>query len=112
MADLDPAAFFAKLRPLARKIPFSADVLAAFYCATDRETPTWVKATLIGAIAYFIAPIDAVPDFLVGLGYTDDAAVLIGALKAVSGHVTDAHKARAQDWLNRAADAPPAAPTT
>ncbi len=34
-----------------------------------------VRATLFGALAYFILPIDVIPDILLGLGYTDDAAV-------------------------------------
>lgn len=103
MADVKPAEFFAKLRPLVGRIPFADEILAAWYCATDRQTPTWVKATLLGAIAYFVAPIDAIPDFILGLGYTDDAAILIGAVKAVSGSITDAHRARARDWLSGAA---------
>lgn len=101
MADVSPAAFFAKLRPLIGKIPFVDEVLAAFYCATDSATPAWVKAVLLGALAYFIAPIDAVPDFLAGLGYTDDAAVLLGAVKAVGSHISAAHRERARAWLSR-----------
>lgn len=36
----------------------------------------WTWAALVGALIYFISPIDAVPDFIPILGWLDDAAVL------------------------------------
>ncbi|MCK6453748.1 MAG: DUF1232 domain-containing protein [Alphaproteobacteria bacterium] len=93
------ARFFAKLRRVPGVVPFAGEALAAFYCATDRATPAWVKATLLGALAYFIAPADSIPDFIAALGYTDDAAVLLGAVKAVSSHIRPEHRARAEAFL-------------
>ena len=58
-----------------------------------------VRATLLGALAYFILPFDAIPDFLLGLGYTDDAAVLLAAFTACKTHITEDHRARARAWL-------------
>jgi uncharacterized membrane protein YkvA (DUF1232 family) len=91
--------FWRKTRRVAAHIPFSEDLLAAYYCAFDRDTPLQVKATLVGAIAYFILPIDAIPDVLPVLGFTDDAAVLETAIKLVAGHIRPAHKAAARDKL-------------
>lgn len=96
------ARFFAKLRRVLGQVPFVDEALAAFYCATDAATPSWVKATLLGALAYFIAPTDAVPDFIAALGYTDDAAVLLGAVKAVSAHIRPEHRDRAKAFLKEA----------
>ena len=96
------ARFFGKLKRVLGVVPFVDEALAAFYCATDAATPTWVKATLLGALAYFIAPADAVPDFIAALGYTDDAAVLLGAVKAVSTHIRPEHRHRAQAFLKDA----------
>ncbi len=93
--------FWRKLRRVAARIPFAEDVLAAYYCAFDRETPLHVKATLVGAIAYFVLPLDAIPDVLPVLGFTDDAAVLATAIKLVAGHILPAHKEAARDALNR-----------
>jgi uncharacterized membrane protein YkvA (DUF1232 family) len=84
--------FWRKLRGVAARIPFSEDLLAAYYCAFDRATPRHVQLTLIGAIAYFVLPADAVPDVLPVLGFGDDAAVLAGALKLVSDHITPTHR--------------------
>ncbi len=46
--------FWRKLKGLAASLPFAEDLLAAYYCAFDRQTPVHVKAVLFGAIAYFI----------------------------------------------------------
>jgi uncharacterized membrane protein YkvA (DUF1232 family) len=94
------AGFFAKLKRAIAVVPFADEAVAAFYCATDAATPAWVKATLLGALAYFIAPADAIPDFVAALGYTDDAAVLLAAVKAVGAHITPAHRERAKAFLN------------
>ncbi|MBY0120958.1 YkvA family protein [Bacillus sp. S/N-304-OC-R1] len=42
---------------------------------------------IIASILYFISPIDLVPDFLIGIGIVDDAAVLGYAIKQISGEL-------------------------
>lgn len=91
--------FVNKIKAVARRIPFADDAVAAWFCTRDPATPFKVRATLIGALAYFILPTDMVPDILAGLGFTDDAAVLLAALRLVGNHITDAHRARARRWL-------------
>ena len=91
--------FWRKFKKVAGKIPFSEDLLAAYYCASDPASPFQVKVVLLTALAYFVIPTDLVPDIVAGLGFTDDAAVLMIALRTVAGHVTDAHKQRARSML-------------
>ncbi len=93
--------FGQKLRSNLGKIPFSEDVTAAFYCAVDGQSPAVVKAVLFGALAYFIMPADVIPDFIAGLGYTDDASVLMAAISTVQKHVKDDHKTKAKQFLKR-----------
>ena len=93
--------FWRSLRRGAARIPFAEDLLAAYYCAFDRETPLPVKATLLGAIAYFILPIDAIPDVLPIIGFTEDAAVLATAVKLVTSHMKPAHREAARAALAR-----------
>ena len=93
--------FWRKLKRVAANIPFAEDLLAAYYCAFDRQTPRHVQAALIGALAYFILPFDFVPDFLPILGFTDDAAVLATALRLVATHITDEHREAARAALKR-----------
>ncbi len=93
------AGFWRKMRQTLGKVPFSEDAVAAFHCATDPATPLAIRATLFGALAYFIMPFDAIPDVLLGLGFTDDAAVLIAAFAAARSHITEAHREKARAWL-------------
>jgi uncharacterized membrane protein YkvA (DUF1232 family) len=92
--------FWKKVRQTISVVPFLDEAVAAFYCATDPKTPNVVRVTLFGALAYFILPFDAVPDFLAGLGFTDDLAVLAAALRTVGSHVTDEHRERARATLD------------
>jgi uncharacterized membrane protein YkvA (DUF1232 family) len=91
--------FWRKLRRVAASIPFAEDLLAAYYCAFDRDTPLPVKATLVGALAYFVLPVDAIPDVLPVIGFTDDAAVLAIAINLVAGHILPVHREAARDAL-------------
>jgi uncharacterized membrane protein YkvA (DUF1232 family) len=93
--------FWRKTRDVAAHIPFAEELVAAYYCAFDRTTPLQVKATLVGAIAYFVLPIDTIPDVMPVLGFTDDAAVLATAIKLVAGHIRPEHRDAARDALAR-----------
>lgn len=91
--------FWHKARRTLGRVPFTEDAVAAFYCASDRATPLPIRATLFGALAYFVLPFDAIPDLLLGLGFTDDAAILVAAFTAARMHITEDHRARARAWL-------------
>ena len=91
--------FWRKLRALALRLPFAEDLLAAYYCAFDRQTPAHVKAALVGAIAYFVLPADLIPDVLPVIGYTDDAAMLAAAIRLVAAHITPDHREAARRKL-------------
>ena len=91
--------FRRKLRATIGRVPFVEDVVAAFYCAVDTRTPLYVKAVLMGAIAYFITPTDVIPDFIAALGYTDDAAVVMAAIRAVGSNLNPGHRERARRFL-------------
>jgi uncharacterized membrane protein YkvA (DUF1232 family) len=93
--------FWSKLKRVAARLPFAEDLLAAYYCAFDKETPRHVQAALLGAVAYFILPFDFVPDMLPVLGFTDDAAVLATALRMVASHITEDHRQAARAALKR-----------
>jgi uncharacterized membrane protein YkvA (DUF1232 family) len=92
-----------KVRRTAGRVPFVPEALAAWFCAQDPATPVRVKAALIAALAYFVVPVDAVPDIIAGLGFTDDATVFYAAYRMMRDHITDAHRDRAERILGRGA---------
>jgi uncharacterized membrane protein YkvA (DUF1232 family) len=97
------ASFWKKVRRFASKLPFLDELLAAYYCAIDPATPLQVKAILFGALAYFVMPIDLIPDFIAWFGFTDDAAVLYAAIRSVSGSIKPSHREQARSSLDRLA---------
>lgn len=93
--------FWDKVRANAGRVPFLDRAVAAYFAALDPATPARVKAALLAALAYFVLPVDVIPDFIVALGYTDDATVLAAAIRSLAPHITDDHRGRARDALDR-----------
>jgi uncharacterized membrane protein YkvA (DUF1232 family) len=93
--------FWSKIKGVAARLPFTEDLLAAFYCAFDRDTPRHVQISLMGALAYFVLPFDLMPDIMPVLGFTDDAAILATAVRLVAGHIRPDHRAAARAALDR-----------
>ena len=90
------AEFLGRLKRVARRIPFAEDLLAAWICARDPATPRRVRLTLLAALGYFVLPLDAIPDIMPFLGFTDDAAVIAAAFAAVAGSITSEHREKAR----------------
>ena len=88
-----------KLLRVAGRIPFADDLASAYYCAIDAETPIKVKMVLFAALGYFVLPVDAIPDVVTGLGFTDDATVLATALGIVGAHINESHRIAARRLL-------------
>lgn len=74
-------------------------VLLLYFTLQKPEVPMRVKATIIGALGYFIAPFDLIPDIAIGAGYADDLGVLTAALFAVAMYIDDEVKQKAKDKL-------------
>ena len=91
--------FLTTLKRAIRVIPFGEDVVASYHCALDSNTPAASRGILLAALAYFVLPTDIIPDFLLGLGFTDDAAVLFAAFSAVRQNIRPEHYAMARDTL-------------
>jgi len=96
--------FWIKLKRVVANLPFAEDLLAAYYCAFDKQTPRHVQVALLGAIAYFILPFDFIPDMMPILGFTDDAAVLATAIRLVATHIRPEHRDAARAALKRGID--------
>lgn len=93
--------FWPKLARTLSYLPFADKMVAAYYCAMDPATPFKVRGTLLAALAYFILPFDAIPDFVLGLGFTDDMAVLVTAFTLIRNHMTQEHIDNARETVER-----------
>jgi uncharacterized membrane protein YkvA (DUF1232 family) len=92
--------FWRKLRRVGGTVPFAEDAVAAYYCTLDRATPLRVRASIMGALAYFVIPVDAVPDILPALGFTDDAAVIAATLQLLAAYILPEHREAARRALS------------
>jgi len=72
-----------------------------YYAAERPDTPKWAKATVYGALAYFVLPADAIPDLLPITGYGDDLTVIAVAVATIGVHIDAAVRARAAETLTR-----------
>ena len=79
-------------------------VLLLYFVLKDENTPMQHKMIIIGALGYFILPIDLIPDFIPVAGFTDDASALVACLKTVSDNVTPEVRTKAinklYDWFD------------
>jgi uncharacterized membrane protein YkvA (DUF1232 family) len=93
--------FWTKLKRVAGRVPFVEDLVAAYYCALDSNTPLRVRGMLFAALAYFIMPADLVPDLILGLGFADDMALLTAVIGMVASNITPTHRAAAARALDK-----------
>ncbi len=79
-----------KLQKAGKKISFAKDVLALFNYIKDPAVSWHRKAIVVGALIYFIVPVDAIPDLTPLFGYLDDLGVITALLKYL-GHELQAY---------------------
>lgn len=92
--------FEGKIKGNLARLPFLRDAVSLYFCAIDSRVPVAKKIIAFAALAYFIMPIDAIPDAIPIAGFTDDAAMIAGAVAALESVVTQEHKDEAEEWLN------------
>lgn len=95
--------FWLKIGKYARiagtKLSFYA--LTLFYTMLDEDTPNSAKLIIMGALGYFILPIDLIPDLAPGIGFSDDLAALTTAFVNVAMHVKPEHKGDALEQMKK-----------
>lgn len=70
-----------KLEKVGKKISFAKDIKALYKYMIDPYVPWYRKSIVVGALIYFISPIDAIPDLAPLVGYLDDLGVIAAVLK-------------------------------
>jgi uncharacterized membrane protein YkvA (DUF1232 family) len=110
--------FWAKLKQHARAAGREVveKALLLFYAFQEEKAPAWAKATIAGALGYFIVPLDAITDLTPAVGYADDLGVLALAIAAVATYINDDVRAKARHrmavWFGEEAGAPDDKPGT
>lgn len=94
--------FWNKVRKVAGKAGAKVIYVALilYYELTDPNVSPKEKAIIIGALGYFILPLDLIPDAIPVAGFTDDLAALVAAYSYVKGHLTPEVKLRARSKLS------------
>lgn len=93
--------FEGKVKSNLAKIPFLRDAVQMWFFAKDPKSDLTAKVIAIGALAYFIMPLDAIPDIVPILGFTDDAGIIVAALGSMKKHITEEHEYSTEKWLNK-----------
>lgn len=97
--------FWDKLRNAAKAVGRGVveNLLTMYFAVRDKDTPAWAKAVIIGALGYFIFPLDAIPDVIPGAGFSDDIGAIAAALSVVAVHIKPEHKRlakeKADEWF-------------
>lgn len=99
--SFDDKAFWKKARRYARVAGYELmeKALWLYYATQASGTPAWAKSVIYGALAYFVLPIDAIPDLLPVAGFTDDLGALAAALISVAPYIDDDVKRRTEATL-------------
>ena len=63
--------------------------LQLFYATQNPTCPLAIKGTIYAALGYFILPIDLIPDFLPGVGFTDDLLAIGAAIGMAHLYIDD-----------------------
>lgn len=95
--------FWDKVKKVGKKAGKSIVYVALllYYVLQKPEVPKKTKLTIIAALGYFILPLDLIPDFVVGIGYTDDLGALGIALFQVALYVDKNVKMQSREKLEQ-----------
>ncbi|KQS57225.1 hypothetical protein ASG17_00335 [Brevundimonas sp. Leaf363] len=93
--------FWPKIARTAAGIPFAGQALSVYFSARDPDTPVAAKGMMLGALAYFVLPIDAIPDIFAGIGFTDDAAVFAALIATLGANIKARHRDQAKAALKK-----------
>jgi len=74
-------------------------ILLLFYAYRSGKVPSWAKKIIIGSIAYFVSPIDSIPDLTPFIGMTDDLGVISFGLVTIACYIDDEVRDKAKKKL-------------
>lgn len=87
------------LKAIGLKTVYTALLLYNAY--QRKETPTWAKNIILGALGYLLSPIDGVPDITPFLGFTDDVGVISFGLVSIACYINEEVRKDAKGQLKK-----------
>ena len=99
--DYSSESFLSKMGGAFKKVGLRGvyTALLLFY-ALDSPNINWVdRGIIIGALGYFISPLDIIPDCIPIIGYTDDVGVLVWAFMRIKNRIDDSVRQNAKNKL-------------
>lgn len=84
---------------LGQKLVYS--VLLMYNAFKNERTPSWAKNIIIGALGYFLSPIDMIPDLSPFLGYTDDIGILSFGLVTIACYINEEVRSKSVTQLKK-----------
>lgn len=96
------SSFWDKVKKIAKKagLKVICYAITLYYILQKDNVPIAEKGLIIGALGYFILPVDLIPDFIMGLGYTDDISAMIIAIRKSMSYVDEKVKKQVYLKLN------------
>lgn len=100
--EYNESSFWDKVKEFASKAGSKViyTALKLYYTMQSTDTPAWAKAVIVGALGYFIAPVDIISDYMPVVGFADDLGILAAAVTTVITYITPAIKKQARDKTN------------
>lgn len=101
--DYSEAGLFSKITGSIKKAGLGLiyKALQLFYVAQNPNVPMKIRAAIIAPLGYFISPIDLMPDITPFVGFTDDAAVIAGAMLIAQFYINDEVRQKAKDTIRK-----------
>lgn len=101
--DIEKKTLFKKLTKQVKRLgnELIYQLLLTYYVLQKPGIPTRIRSLLIGSIVYFVIPFDAIPDIILGTGYTDDATIILSALSVARMYVGDEEREKAKAETSR-----------
>ena len=99
----DETHFISKIGKIAGFVSggFLTKLVTLWYALRDKDTPTWAKSIILGTLGYFILPLDAIPDLLPIIGFSDDLTALVSATAMIWAHIKPEHTNKAKGFVSK-----------
>ena len=94
--------FWSKIKSISKKAGLKLIYIAflLYYTLSSNNISKMDRAIIVGALGYFIFPLDFIPDYIPFFGYTDDLTVLLYAYRRVKANLNDNIRNKAKDKLS------------